>query len=141
MPQRLLVRTVGEIMNRKPVTVPLHLAIGKLVDLFETERLDTVPVLEDDGVLRGIVGVLDVLRVLRAGGQSAASGRLLRSRWIETIMRPGAITVEATDPVPAAADLMIEARFHVLPVVRREERGPVLVGLLHQREVLAGLLQ
>ena len=51
-------------------------------------------------------------------------------------MRPGVVTLEETDRLDAALDLLIETRFHALPVVRRYGHGPVLVGILEQRDLL-----
>jgi len=141
MPRTLAVRPVGEIMNRRPVTILPQTTIGDLVKLFDTEDLEAVPVLDAEGVLRGIVTTLDVLRLLQSGRRSGASTRVLISRRVETVMHPGVITLEATDPILAAVDLMLETRFHALPVVRREERGPVLVGVVYQRELLTRLVQ
>jgi CBS-domain-containing membrane protein len=141
MPQTLAVRSVGEIMNRKPVTVLSQATIGELAKLFATSGLETLPVLDAEGSLCGIVSTVDVLRVLQSEVRAGAGTRSLLSRRVETVMRPGVITVEATDPILAAVDLMAETRFHALPVVRRGEGGPVLVGMVHQRELLTKLLK
>jgi len=134
----LAVRTVGELMNPQPVTVLPQMTVGDLLTVLEAEALDTVPVLDAAGMLCGIVTALDVLRLFQAGARGPTMRSLL-SRRVGTIMRPGVITVEASDPIPAAVDVMVETRFHSLPVVRRKERGPVLVGVLHQRELVAKL--
>ena len=85
----------------------------------------------------GILTVLDLLRAAAPGeGLPVPSPRALASRTVETVMRPGVITLEASDRLDAALDLLIETRFHALPVVRRYGHGPVLVGMLEQRDLL-----
>jgi CBS domain-containing protein len=54
-------------------------------------------------------------------------------------MRCGVVTVEPHDPIVAAADLMIETRLHVLPVVHRGPGQPKLLGVITQRDVLRHL--
>jgi CBS domain-containing protein len=89
------------------------------------------------GTLCGIVTMLDLLRAAapREGAQ-APSARSVSSRTLETVMRPGVMTLEASDTVGAALDLLIETRFHALPVVRRYGHGPELIGMLEQRDLL-----
>jgi hypothetical protein len=55
-------------------------------------------------------------------------------------MRPGVITLEPTDPIVAALDLMIDTRFHMLPVVKRGAQSPILIGVVPQRLLLSKLL-
>jgi CBS domain-containing protein len=93
------------------------------------------------GVLCGIVTSLDVLRAVRPSARlDIAEMRSLPSRRVGSVMRPGVITLEPTDPICAAVDLMVDTRFHMLPVVRRDARGPVLIGVVPQRLLLSKLL-
>jgi CBS-domain-containing membrane protein len=92
------------------------------------------------GVLCGIVTSLDVLRAVRpSAGLEIAGVGSLPSRRVGSVMRPGVITLEPTDPILAVVDLVVDTRFHVLPVVRRDARGPVLIGVVPQRLLLSKL--
>jgi CBS domain-containing protein len=128
---------VSEIMNRAPVTVRPDLTVREVAQFLEAERRNEVAVLDAEGLLCGVVSALDLLRALRPDASvTTASPRVVSARSIESVMRPGVITVEPGDPILAAADLMVETRFHMLPVVQRGTRGPVLVGVVEQRDVL-----
>jgi CBS domain-containing protein len=127
-------------MNRAPVTVRPSVTVRELAGLLEIERCNELPVLDDEGLLCGIVSAVDLLRALRPQPTvTTASPRAMSGRPIESIIRPGVITLEPGDPILAAADLMVETRFHMLPVVQRGSRGPVLVGVLEQKDLLRGL--
>ncbi|HEY9506917.1 MAG TPA: CBS domain-containing protein [Gemmatimonadales bacterium] len=131
------VLTVGDVMNRTPVTLPPGARIRDAVRRFRDERPTAIAVVDSAGTLCGILTVLDLLRAAAPGeGLPVPSPRALASRTVETVMRPGVITLEASDRLDAALDLLIETRFHALPVVRRYGHGPVLVGMLEQRDLL-----
>ncbi|HJR51804.1 MAG TPA: CBS domain-containing protein [Gemmatimonadales bacterium] len=129
--------TVGDVMNRAPTTLPPGARVRDAVRRFRDEGPSTIAVVDSAGTLCGIVTVLDLLRVAAPGeGAPAPSPRAFASRTVETVMRPGVITLEASDRLDTALDLLIETRFHALPVVQRYGHGPVLVGMLEQRDLL-----
>jgi CBS-domain-containing membrane protein len=135
--QRSLQQPIGEIMNRTPAVLPPGARIREAVRRFQDERPAAIAVVDSAGTLCGIVTMLDLLRAAAPGeGTHGPSPRAFASRTLETVMRPGVITLEAADSVGAALDLLIETRFHALPVVRRYGHGPVLVGMLEQRDLL-----
>jgi CBS-domain-containing membrane protein len=127
---------VGDIMNRAPDTLPPGAKLREAVRRFEEGHPATIAVIDSAGILCGIVTMLDLLRAAGPGEGPHQSPRSFGSRTVETVMRPGVVTLEPTDPVPAALDLLVETRFHALPVVRRYDHGPVLVGMLEQRDLL-----
>jgi CBS-domain-containing membrane protein len=134
-------QTVGDIMTRTPVSLPPGARVREAVRRFQDERPSAIAIVDSAGTLCGIVTMLDLLRAAAPGeGTPAPSRRSIASRTLETVMRPGVITLEAGDLVGAALDLLIETRFHALPVVRRYGYGPVLVGMLEQRDLLPMLV-
>lgn len=141
MRRALVAPAVGDIMNRAPGTVRPDTTIPDLARLFQADPADTVAVIDAGGILRGIVTPLDLLRAFRPDqGLEMPGAEAFSSRTVETIMRPGVITLEPSDPIPAAVDLMVETRFHALPVVHRQPQGPVLIGMVGQRDLLSTLL-
>ena len=138
--QRGTTMPVYEVMTRAPITVTPLTAVPDLIALFDRYDFNAFPVVDDRGIVRGIVAKLDVLRLLRPDQNvwvpafaSASSAR------VEDIMRRGVVSVEAGDPVVVAADLMVETRLRSVPVVQRKPEGPVLVGIVSQGDVLRGL--
>ena len=127
--------TVGEVMNGTPITLPPGAKIEDAVRRFTDEAPVAIAVVNAAGELCGLVTPLDLLRTVRRERLPGFASSLA-SATIETVMRPGVITVEASDPVGAALDLLLETGFHALPVVRRYGHGPELVGMLEQRHLL-----
>lgn len=132
--QSALQQTVGDIMNRTPVTLPPGARVREAVRRFRDEQPAAIAIVDSAGTLCGIVTMLDLLRAVAPAGGSLAS------RTLDTVMRPGVITLEADDRVSAALDLFIETRFHTIPVVRRFGHGPALIGMLEQRHLLPMLV-
>jgi CBS-domain-containing membrane protein len=142
MRRTLATTAVSEIMDREPPTVGPQATVGELVKLLETECVDAMPVADGNGVLRGIVTSLDLLRLVRPDASLGMPGmRSLPARRVESVMRPGVITLEPGDPVVAAVDLMVETRLHMVPVVKRDAAGPILIGVVRQRLLLSKMLR
>ena len=131
-----LQQTVGEVMSDAPITLPPGARIRDAVRRFTDEGPAAIAIVDAAGVLCGLLTMLDLLRTVAREGAHEGSPSSLDARTVETVMRPGVITVEPGDPLGAALDLLLETRFHALPVVRRYGHGPELVGMLEQRHLL-----
>ncbi len=131
---------VGEVMSEPELVAHPDTTLAEIYQGLEAHRAEACPVVRPDGTLVGIVTRVDLLRALRPdrdlGVLDVATFGARRAR---DIMRCGVVTVEPHDPIVAAADLMIETRLHVLPVVHRGPGEPRLLGLVTQRDVLRAL--
>ena len=65
MKKRIESKAVREIMTPAPVTVRPDTSISDLKALFERYDFNAFPVVDEVGVLRGLVSKLDLLRVFR----------------------------------------------------------------------------
>ena len=131
---------VFQIMTTAPVTVQPETTVVELLALFDRYDYNAFPVAAPDGTLRGIVSKLDVLRLLHPDEQfRLPDPKVIGATRVAEIMRPGALTVEAEDPVVAAAELMVATGRRSLPVVRRGSGWPTLVGIVSRGDLLRGL--
>lgn len=131
---------IYEVMTPAPVTVRPDTPVEELLALFDRHDFNAFPVVATDGSLRGIVSKLDVLRLLHPDESfRLPAPRTIAATRVSAIMRPGALTVEAEDPVVAAAELMVATGRRSLPVVRRRGGWPVLVGIVSRGDLLRGL--
>jgi CBS domain-containing protein len=138
MQKRIESKAVREIMTPAPVTVRPDAGISDLKALFERYDFNAFPVVDELGVLRGLVSKLDLLRVFRPDWRrGGVSGVLaLWAERVDDIMSRGIVAVEPDEPVETAVDLMIETRRRSLPVVERRAEGRVLVGMLSRTDLL-----
>lgn len=140
MTQHATTKPVYDVMTRAPITVSPQTPVRDLMALFDRHDFNAFPVVDDRGIVRGIVTKLDVLRLFRPDENLfvPALSRMDSVR-VHDIMRHGVVSVEAGDPLVVAADLMVETRLRSLPVVRREPNGPVLAGIVSKGDLLRGL--
>jgi CBS domain-containing protein len=62
--RRMTATEVGEIMTRNPVTVSGGTPVDEIATLMAEKHIHTLPVLDEDGRLVGVVGKIDVVRSL-----------------------------------------------------------------------------
>lgn len=63
--RRVAATTVGEIMARSPITVGPETPAAELASLMAEKGAHTLPVVDAEGRLVGVVGKLDVIRAFR----------------------------------------------------------------------------
>jgi CBS domain-containing protein len=135
--RRIAPRLVGELMRRHPATVSPQLSLHELKALYERYDVGTLPVVDEQGVLRGVVGVLDLFKVVRpAGSRWIPDARALWARRVEDIMTRGVMTMDPRETVTAAIQLMVDYKLESVPVVAGSSRASVLVGTLAAKDVL-----
>jgi CBS-domain-containing membrane protein len=92
---------------------------------------------DEQGVLRGVVGVLDLFKVVRpAGSRWIPDVRALWARRVEDIMTRGVMTMDPSETVTVAIQLMVDCKLESVPVVAGPSRASVLVGTLAAKDVL-----
>lgn len=69
--------TVADIMQTEPTTVKPNTTVAELTDVLEEESITGVPVVDDAGLVQGVVSVSDVSRAVarQASGRSPGPGR------------------------------------------------------------------
>jgi CBS domain-containing protein len=132
---------IGEIMTQNPITPRPDTTIVQLGRLFEMHAWNMFPVINDRGVLQGVVTTLDLLKTCRPwSGRITVDLRALGSEPVEDIMSRGVISVTPEEPVATALTLMVSRRFRSIPVVQRKTREAVLVGIVSRSDVLKCLV-
>lgn len=141
MTRRIKRHRIHEIMTRSPVTVNPKTGVRKLKALFNAHDFNAFPVVDEDGVLRGIVTTLDILRMFRSARSSYYPDlRALWARHAEDVMRRGVVTVRPDDFVETAVQLLVQHRHRSLPVVEGRRGLARLVGIVSRRDTLRCLI-
>lgn len=124
---------VEDVMSRELLTLGRNDKLAAADDLMKHERIRHIPVLDEDGMLCGIVTQRDLFRgmLLKSLGYgSRAEERLLDSFAIKDAMCDDVITTTPETLLGDAARVMLEKKVGCLPVVD----GKRLVGLISEAD-------
>ncbi|HEB68346.1 MAG TPA: CBS domain-containing protein, partial [Desulfobulbus sp.] len=120
---------VGEVMNRNPVTIRRDQTLAELYQRFQETNFLGFPVLDEEGLLWGIVTLQDMEKAL---SQSAIN---LRGLQVDDVAVPDPVTVYPDEPIWAAIQKMAPRDLARLPVVSRGEKRKLL-GLISRSDIL-----
>lgn len=129
---------VAHLMTSDPITVRPSDVVTKVKEIFETNAIHHIPVVDDHRVV-GMVSKSDFLSVSNAfplfnkEKREAYNDRLFSTIIVEEIMTKQVAKVQPDDTLDFAAGIFRENLFHALPVVN--ERGK-LVGILTTYDIM-----
>lgn len=136
-----------QIMTKDVITVSPHTSILDAANIMLRCQLSGLPVLDDDGSLKGIVSESDflrrgeigtgrkrsaLLRFFAGAGESAADFVHERGRKVEDVMTEDVVTVTEQTPLDELVQLMERNGIKRLPVVS----GKALVGIVTRSNLL-----
>lgn len=147
-------KTVADIMTRDVVTVTRETSVRELARIFEEHRFGSLPVVDEQGKLTGIVTASDLIDqgrslhiptvisifdwVIPIEGERTLE-RELRKMTAQTtgeICSGDVVTITPDAPVSRAADIMSSHKLHALPVVD----GRRLVGMISRIDIIRDLI-
>jgi CBS domain-containing protein len=131
---------VRDLMSSEVVTLHRNDQLSIADDVMRLGRIRHLPVLDDDGLLVGIVSQRDLFRgaLARALGYGAhAQQKLLGQLLVKEVMTNDPISIAPDAPLAEAARLMLERKVGALPVV---EAGR-LVGILTESDFVKRCLE
>ncbi len=120
---------ISEVMKKKVISLHPKDDITMANDIFSEYKIHHIPVLVNTKVV-GIISLGDLLFMERKellNQDKFPSFMQMGSRKIEDIMTGEPYTIEASESLGDALDLMIESRVNCLPVVDNENE---LVGII-----------
>ncbi len=139
---------VKEIMTKDLTAAEPTMTVRELIELFHQSGLSSVPVVNDEGRILGIISERDIIEGALPGYFEVLYGitdmnhlsqklREIENDRIEFYMTPEVIKIEEDDDDLTAADLMIRKNVKSLPVVNKDG---ILVGMLRRIDLLKDLL-
>ena len=141
MPRRIAPRLVRDVMSFRPMTVGPKMPVRELQGFFASYNFNAFPVVNDAGVLLGIVTKLDLLRIFRHDrARLRPSLTELWAEHVEDIMRRRVVTLGPRDSVTTAIDHMLGSKLRSVPVVERRGANNVLVGIVSRGDVIRSLI-
>src|SRR3989442_2270207 len=134
--------TVGELMSKPVVTVTPETTVEALRELMTARDFNAFPVVNDAGVLQGLVTRLDLFRTYLL--QYARFLPAIEETWVSSvgaIMSRGVIALYTTEPALKAIALMVEHRIRTIPIVTDTVAGTVVVGVVTRRDLTTALTE
>lgn len=129
---------VAEIMTRDLLIVEPDDTLEKVRDIFQSNRVHHVPVVDKSGKLVGIISKSDfnrvnhILTLTDVEKYKDYNDMLYRSLTATAIMTKQVATVTPEDPLEVVADFFRENLFHAVPVVNRD----FLVGIVTTHDLI-----
>ncbi|WP_112320293.1 HPP family protein [Oceanibium sediminis] len=135
--------TCGAVMSRDLVTVAPDTRLGVVADLFRRHRFKSLPVVDGQGGLRGIITQNDLIQRARldpagvGAGFAAALTSQVRDRRLRArdIMTGDVRTVGPAESIGVLVRLLADGGVQAAPVVE----GPRLVGIVTRSDLIAVL--
>ncbi|KMY66561.1 membrane protein [Desulfocarbo indianensis] len=145
---------VKDIMTSAPVTISPGAEVAQAARVLLEHRINGLPVVDEKGRLVGIIcqsdlivqqksfplpsffTLLDGIIPLKSRESLEAEVRKIAAVTVGEAMTPQPVTVGPEDSVQTVANLMVEKKFHTLPVVKDGK----LIGVVGKEDVLRTLL-
>lgn len=139
---------VKEVMTRDLTAAEPSMTVRELIELFHQSGLSSVPVVNEEGRILGIISERDIIEGALPGYFEVLHGitnmdhlsqklREIENDRIEFYMTPEVVKIEEDEDDLTAADLMIRKNIKSLPVINKDG---ILVGMLRRIDLLKDLL-
>ena len=122
-------------MNRTVITVRPHMPVDAAAALLLSHHVTSAPVVTAEGMLRGMVSEVDLLRAQPVPDALTAPPK--STVKAADVMTPQPVTVRPTDELADVAALLLDHGVRAAPVV---ESGR-LVGIVSRRDILRCVAQ
>ena len=148
-------QTAGEIMTREVVTVKKETTVRELAELFTLHRIGSIPVVDDNGSLIGIVSESDLVEqdknfhiptiislfdwviYLESEKKFEKELKKMTAQTVGDIYTEDVETVAPATPVSDVADIMSRKKINSLPVVE----GGRIVGVVSRIDLIRTMIR
>lgn len=128
---------VAALMSKPARSVKPQTTIQELTELMTVYDYNGFPVVDDEGILRGLVTRTDIFKAYLDPYRLAA--RQGRAMTVADIMSQGVITVRPDDRAFTAIALMVDCHVVTIPVVTATAKGAQVVGVITRRDAAGAL--
>ena len=148
-------QTASEIMTREVVTVKKETTVRELAELFTIHRIGSLPVVDDNGSLIGVVSESDLVEqdknfhiptvislfdwviYLESEKKFEKELKKMTAQTVGDIFTEDAETVTPSTPVSDIADIMSSKKINSLPVVE----GGKIVGVVSRIDLIKTMIR
>ena len=131
---------ISRVMTPFPRTVSPSDKVSAAERIMRETGAHHVPVVDEDGRVKGMLGLQDLLRalVLESDPERPLKQGALAGISIDKVMQRNVVTVPQTATLLDAARALTNGNFHALPVVAP---GDVLAGIVTSSDLMASLAE
>jgi CBS domain-containing protein len=132
-----------ELMRTHITRTTPNATLGEAVDLMDIYRLSELPVVDDAGVLCGVLTEGDVLRALRSQTgecslEALRNRRDLCNALVGNYMSVPPVSVRETEEAAVGVERMLEAGYKFLPVITAEGK---VIGTLTRIDAIQAIFE
>jgi len=145
--------TAGDIMTTQIYTVHQDSEIKALAKIFVERKVNALPVVDDDGLLVGMVTQTDLVEqdkplhiptvislfdwviYLESPKKFSEAVRKVTARKVGEICTVDVVTCSPETPVSEVASLMVDNKVHLVPVLKEEQ----IVGVVARLDVIRSM--
>lgn len=145
--------TAGDIMTKQIHTVHQNSEIKALAKIFVERKVNALPVVDDDGLLVGMVTQTDLVEqdkplhiptvislfdwviYLESPKKFSEAVRKVTARKVGEICTADVVTCSPETPVSEVASLMVDNKVHLVPVLKEEQ----MVGVVARLDVIRSM--
>jgi CBS domain-containing protein len=130
---------VKEVMTKDPICVHLNDSMQSVDDILSTHPFNHVPVIDDDGMVKGIISRQDVALLKHWGSSLNIKSSQIKNQQLFTTqcaaerMTSTIVYVSPEVTLEYCADIFKENLFHALPVVQNNR----IVGIITPLDLIA----
>lgn len=134
-------RQVAQYMIKQPISIQESCNLAEVIKEFDQQSVSHLLVQNTTGGLTGIISKNDILDKFRSivdiSSGLSYSDKVMNSTLAKDVMTKEIITLNKTDNVDYAIELLLQKKFHCLPVVENEKP----VGVITLFDLLKGYYQ
>ena len=143
-----------DIMTESVITVKPDTTVTELAELITAHNINGVPVVDETGVLLGVVtendliyqkkkvhiptvlNILDSFIYLESPEKMKQEMQKITGTTVKDILTPTVVTVNEETAIDEIATIMAEKNIHTIPVLRDEH----LVGIIGKRDIIRTII-
>lgn len=129
---------VSKIMTKNPISVNLSQNLRDVDRIFKERNIHHIPVVSGEEVI-GLVSKNDMERItfVRGINEDSVETALYDQLSIDQVMTRDVETVEETEYIKTAAEVLARGKFHALPVLKDKK----LSGIVTSTDLINHLLE
>lgn len=127
---------IEALMNKKLITLPMDSSLSKANEVFKKQKIHHLLILDDDGLLAGIITDRDLYKHLSptiGTSQETPRDTALMQKKLHQIMARNIITSQAQNSLNEAVLLFFDNNISCLPIVDKQNEP---IGIITWRDIL-----